>query len=74
MYSGTFEAKLAVELGTLLFNVGFKELFQSIYNDLGIRVTKNIHGNELTKKISTTSIGRVRNKSNKDVKHQNEKN
>ena len=41
-YSGAFETKLAVELGTLLFNVGFKKTFQSIYNELGLSVTKNM--------------------------------
>ena len=48
-----------------------KNYFSPIYNDLGIRVTKNIHGMKSKKKISTTSINRVN--SNKDVMHQNEK-
>ena len=41
-YTGPIETRLAVELAVLLFNIGFKECYQRVYENVGLPVTENM--------------------------------
>lgn len=70
-YVGPVETKVLVELGPMLFNVGFSTCFEEAYEDIGVTVSKNMlaHWECAHSERITNETTKVRPGSSKNVRN-----